>query len=93
MLAMPKTSENLRKVSGKAPKNEENKASAMANPANQKMSFINNVPTQKRTVMALTSQLNAAFTNHKKMTRLKADSSSGSDSSDSSSSSDDSDSD
>jgi hypothetical protein len=89
MLALPKTSQNLRKASGKGLKNEESKS----NVGNQVTSFINNVPTQKRTVMALTSQLNAAFTNHKKMTRLKADSSSGSDSSDSSSSSDDSDSD
>ena len=64
-------------------------------PKNQKMSFINNVPTQKRTVMALTSQLNAAFANHKKKnTQLRADSSSDDDdSSDTTSSSDESDSD
>ena len=90
MLALPKTSQNLRKASGKGIKNNEE---SKGNVGSQVTSFINNVPTQKRTVMALTSQLNAAFTNHKKMTRLKADSSSGSDSSDSSSSSDDSDSD
>ena len=51
-----------------------------------------NNPLQKRTVMALTSQLNAAFANHKKQTMIKKGDGSDLESDDDSSSSSSSDS-
>ena len=102
MLNLPNVQAALRKASGKGSQLEENKHQSvpanMAQPRNTgagfmtSMNSVNAVPTQKRTVAALTSQLAAAL--NKKKKKNNSDSDSDSDSSDDSSdSSDDSDSD